>query len=251
MKIISSARLSIYTHLTHAFSTKEGGYSRSKIFGNNLAFHVNDDLEAVKKNHLYFSKAMGYSSGRLVHMNQIHGNSIVIIDKGYDLLQIPQCDAIITDLKNTPLMVMVADCIPILIYDPIKEVIAAVHAGRAGAFGKILPKTIQKIKEHYQSELKDLIIVLGPSIHQCCYEVGAEIKHEATEKGVDFAIQTKNSKYYLGLQDILSNQLQDMGIKKDQIEYSPYCTSCNNDLFYSYRAEKNVCGRFCGLIMLK
>lgn len=251
MKTINSTLLSPFNSILHAFSTKQGGYSQSIFLGNNLAFHVNDDLETVKKNHIYFSKELGYPSGRLVHMKQIHGSSIVIIDSNTDLKQIPQCDAIITNLKDTPLMVMVADCIPILIYDPVKEVIAAVHAGRAGVFSKILPKTIQKFQDNYKSELKDLLIVLGPSIHQCCYEVGTDVKQETTNNGYEYAIETKDSRYYLGLEHIVSRQLEVIGIQENQIEYLPYCTSCNNDMFYSYRAEKSVCGRFCGLIMLK
>ncbi len=251
IKTINSTLLRPYISLLHAFSTKQGGYSKSKYFGNNLAFHVNDDLETVKKNHIYFSKELGYPSDRLVHMNQIHGNSIVIINSNTDLKPIPQCDAIITNLKNTPLMVLVADCIPILIYDPVKEVVSAVHAGRTGIFSKILPNTIQKMKENYKSELRDLLIVLGPSIHQCCYEVGSDVKKETIKNGYEYAIETKDSKYYLGLEHIVSRQLEEIGIKVNQIEYSSYCTSCNNDMFYSYRAEKNVCGRFCGLIMLK
>jgi len=251
MQGITSPLLTPYKNLSHAFSTREGGYSKTPYLGNNLAFHVKDDLETVKKNHLDFSLYLGYPLNRLVHMNQVHGDSIVIVNEASDLRKVPTCDAIITNLKNTPLMVMVADCMPILIYDPIKKVIAVVHAGRAGVLSKILPKTIQKMIDYYHCNNTDLLVVIGPSIHKCCYEIGLELQNEIEKDGYSYALQTKGSSYYLDLEAIIIQQLKTLKIKDEHIDFSPYCTSCNNDIFYSYRAEKNICGRFCGLLMLK
>lgn len=251
MKSIKSPLLSTYNNLLHAFSTKEGGYSQPPYLGNNLAYHVDDDKNTVQKNHTFFSKELGYPEQRLVRMDQIHGDSIAIINKDSDISQIPICDALITNMKETPLMVMVADCIPVLIYDPLKEAIAAVHAGRAGVFSDIVPKTVKKLQTAFNSQPKDLIIVLGPSIHACCYEVGPDIKDESIRLGFAYAIKEKNKRFYLDLHSIVINQLRSLEIRQEQIDISPYCTSCDNALFYSYRAEKNKCGRFCGLIMLK
>ena len=251
MRSIESPLLKRYKDILHAFSTRAGGYSKHPFLGNNLAFHVNDSPHTVNKNHLHFAKELGYPYERLIRMEQVHGDAVVIIDKNFDLKQIPKCDAIITDLKNTPLMVMVADCIPVLIYDPVKKVIATVHAGRAGVFSRIVPKTINKIKEKFKSKPENLLIALGPSIFQCCYEVGIEIKKEAEKYAYDYAISTKKGRYYLDLNTIIYRQLQELGIKEKNIELSQYCTSCNNDIFYSYRGENSDCGRFCGLLMLK
>jgi YfiH family protein len=184
-------------------------------------------------------------------MRQVHGDKVVTINKDTDLNKIPQCDALITNEKEIPLMVMVADCIPILIYDPIKKVIAVVHAGRAGVFLKLLPKTIQTMLSEFKSKTEDLLIVLGPSICGCCYEVGAEIKNEAEKLNYKYAITHKDSSYFLDLISILKEQLKEIDIKENNIEISPYCTSCNNNLFFSYRAENNITGRFSGLLMLR
>lgn len=248
MEILTSKLLSPYKNLLHAYTTRSHGHS---IYGNNLAYHVNDAKEDVEQNHIELATYLHYPLDKLVHMNQIHGDDIIFINQQHNYDLIPTCDALITQEKNTPLMVMVADCIPILIYDPVKEVIAAVHAGRAGIFTKVLPKTIKKMRIQYGCKAKDLLISLGPSIRQCCYEVGSEIETEAQEKQLDYAMSMRENKYFLDLLTIAHNQLKEAGIKTENIETSPYCTACNTEQFFSYRVEKNRCGRFCGLIMLK
>jgi hypothetical protein len=251
MKSLKSPLLSDHKNILHGYSTRTGGFSQGACHGNNLAFHVNDDPQNVNKNHLHFSLHLNYPLDKLVRMEQVHGNTIKIIDKDFDFAAVPICDAVITSLKNVPLMVMVADCIPILIYDPIKEVIASVHAGRAGIFSKILPQTIQKMQEHYGCRPEDIVVSFGPSIHQCCYEVGEEIKEEAEKYGYDFALKIEGKHYYLDLLAIAQKQLEALHLRKKNIEASPYCSACNTDIFYSYRAEKNSCGRFAGIIMLR
>lgn len=251
MKSIKSSLLSGCENILHGYSTREGGFSQGACHGNNLAFHVNDDPKNVRKNHLHLSLNLDYPLERLVFMEQVHGNTIEIIGKDSDLAAVPVCDALITALKNVPLMVMVADCIPILIYDPVKEVIASVHAGRAGIFSKILPHTIRKMQEHYHCRPGDIVISFGPAIHQCCYEVGIEIKEEVHKNGYDFALETKEGRFYLDLLAIARRQLEKLDLRKENIDISPYCSACNTDIFYSYRAENNRCGRFAGIIMLK
>ncbi len=248
MKTINSQLLSEYKEIMHAYSTRVEGVSK---YGNNLAYHVNDIKEDVDKNHTQLASCLHYTLDNLVHMNQVHNDKIHIIDETHNYNKIPTCDALVTNKKKVPLMVMVADCIPVLIYDPVKEVIAAIHAGRAGIFKEIIPKTIKKMKKKYSSNSKDMIVSLGPSIHQCCYEVGKEIKEEAEQLGYGYSIQTDRENYYLDLITIGYQQLLDSGIEKDKIEKSSYCTACHTDIFYSYRAEDKHCGRFAGIIMLK
>jgi YfiH family protein len=107
-------------------------------------------------------------------MYQTHGDNIQTVNKNSPN-EIKNCDALITNEKNLPIMVTVADCIPVLIYDEKKEVIAVVHSGRAGCFKHIVKKTIQKMEQQFSSNLKDIKVHLGPSIKKCCYEVGQEI----------------------------------------------------------------------------
>jgi len=251
MQSIRSSLLSPYANLLHAFSTKAKGFSSRPFSQNNLAYHVMDNPQTVKKNHLHYSQYLDYDINKLVYMNQVHGDDVKIINKDSDLSLIPKCDALITQEKNIPLMVMVADCIPVLIYDPIENVISVVHAGRAGIFNKIIPKTIKTMQEHFNTNPSELIIVLGPSIRQCCYEVGSEVNDEAKNLEYSEALHKQGESYYLDLIAIAKKQLEEIGVNQNNIEISAYCTSCHHELFYSYRAEQNNTGRFSGLIMLK
>jgi len=250
MRSIKSPLLAAHSNLLHAFTTKEGGFSQAPFTGNNLAYHVKDKVYTVDKNHAQLAKYLNYSQNSLIRMNQVHGDSIVEITKENKYLDIPSCDALITNLINIPLMVMVADCLPILLYDPIQRVIAVVHAGRAGVFNAIVPKTIALMQTSYLCNPVNIQVVLGPSIHKCCYEVGKEIKEEAYEKSYQYAITEEKNQYHLDLIAIVKHQLKISNIQKNNIEISELCTACNTDLLYSYRAEKE-CGRFAGIIMLK
>lgn len=247
MKTIRSTLLSPYKNLVHAYTTRIDGHS---TLGNNLAYHVSDTKKDVDRNQNELALHLGYTFEHLVHMNQVHGDRIIIIDTSHPTDHIPVCDALITQQKNRPLMVMVADCIPVLVYDPVQEVIAAIHAGRAGVFSEIIPKSIQKMQQNYGSKPEDIRVNLGPSIHHCCYEVGAEINDEAESSGYGYAIRKDDDRYFLNLLSIVDQQLKVCGIKQEHIEVSDYCTACNTDIFYSYRAENNTCGRFAGIIML-
>ncbi len=251
MQTYQSALLNHFDKLLHGFSTKSGGFSTPPYTGNNLAYHVNDDPDIVRHNHEAYAKFLNYPFEKLVRMDQVHGNKIVTVDKRLDPKKVPQCDALITNQLQTPLMVMVADCLPILMYDPINQAIAAVHAGRAGIFSKIVPLCIEQLQLQYQTSPEDLIVVAGPAIHSCCYEVGEEIVNACRQQEYYYAIESKNNSHYLDLVSILRSQLKNAGIKDKHIDISSICTSCHKDTFYSYRAENNTCGRFSGVIMLK
>lgn len=248
MKIYHSPLLNLHPKITHAFTTRLDGTS---LYGNNLAYHVNDDVHDVDTNHKALASYLHYPMEKLVHMSQVHGDKIVIINKEHTYQNIPICDALITNQRDTPLMVMVADCIPILLYDPVQKVIAAVHAGRAGVFKKILPKTIHKMQVEFHSKPEDILIALGPCIHQECYEVGDEIVKVTKKLSYDYAIKEDKGRFYLDLLSIIYQQLNDLNIIDKNVETSPHCTACNTGVFYSYRAEQNKCGRFAGVIMMK
>ncbi len=115
----------------------------------NLAFHVGDDPLYVTQHHDLLAQKLGYKRDKLVHMRQIHSDIIHIVNDNDDFNHPPECDALITDKIGIPIMIMSADCIPIIIYDPVLHVTAVVHAGRAGAFKNIVGKTIQMMHEHF------------------------------------------------------------------------------------------------------
>lgn len=209
----------------------------------NLAFHVEDNEINVIKNRQNLALKLAYKYEDLVYMNQVHGANIIVVDENSPKL-IDNCDSIITRSKNLPLMVMVADCIPIFMFDEKKGIIAAIHAGRNSTFLEISKKTAEVFIEKFSSNPKDISVVLGASIQKCCYEVSDELsKIVENSFGKEFV---ENN--HIDLQGINKKQLNDLGIKN--IEISDICTKCGNKPYFSYRKDKKT-GRFAGIIILK
>lgn len=233
--------LNKFKNLTHAFTTRQSG---------NLAYHVNDNLLHVDNKHTSLAKELNYEKRTLVHMKQIHSDIVHIVTNEDNFDNPPTCDALITNKLNTPLMVMVADCSPILFYDDEKKVIAVAHAGRQGAFQNIVKNTIDSFINNFNSKVDNLHVAIGASINLCCYEVGSEINDEAIKLGLEYAIEKRDNSYYLNISKILEKQLLDCGVKKENIEISAECTKCKNDQYFSYRADAKT-GRFAGIIYLK
>ena len=208
----------------------------------NIAFHVNDDIKLVQENRLKLNTKYNINIKDLRYMNQVHGCNIQIVNKKSDSC-IHECDALLTNEPDLPLMVMVADCIPILLYDESKGVIAAVHAGRNGTFLDIAKKTVLNMLDVFNCEVKNIKAVFGPSIQKCCYEVSLDMENVVKNKyGHNF---THNR--FIDLQGINKKQLLDMGLLSTNIDISEVCTKCSQEPYYSYRID-NTCGRFAGII---
>ena len=215
------------------FSTTEDG---------NLSYLVDDLKQNVDKNRQTVANIMEYKNEDLVYMNQVHGNNVQIVDINSPKL-IENCDGIITKEKNLPLMVMVADCIPILFFDEIQGVIAAVHAGRNSTFLKIAQITANKMINKLGCNANNIKVIFGPSIHSCCYEVNDELLNIVkTSFGEKFCIG-KN----IDLQGINIKLLEEVGIR--HINVSNICTKCSNEPFFSFRKNPKT-GRFAGIISL-
>ncbi len=241
MKFYQSSLLKQFDNLLCFITTKQDG---------NIAFHVNDDEQMVLQNHKTLANKHSYSYKKLIHMKQIHSNEVRVISKEDDFFSIPSCDALVTDKKNIPLMVMVADCSALLFYDDTQKVIGVVHAGRTGAFSNIVRNTLQTFSTQFGSSVEDIFVTIAPSICQKCYEVGEEIFIQAQQLQLEYAIHKKGEQYYLDIKTILEEQLLHGGVKKEHIEFSPLCNACNTKEYYSYRKEGQT-GRFGGVLMLK
>lgn len=251
MKLLKPSLLSPFTNITAAFTTRHGGISEAPYTSANLAFHVGDTPSDVLKNHDILAQILGYERSRLVHMRQIHSDRIIVVDETYTFDTPPECDALITDTLNLPIMIMSADCTPIILYDPIRHTCAVVHAGRAGALGEILPKTIKSMEERFGTLRENLNIVMGPSIHGCCYEINETIADETELKGYAGALYRKDDKVFLDVNTILLQQLEALNIEPSHIEVIEHCTSCKSDEYFSYRADRQKTGRIAGLIILR
>ena len=208
----------------------------------NLAYHVPDIKENVDKNREAVALLMEYKNEDLVYMNQVHGNNVQIVDKNSPKL-IENCDGLITKEKELPLMVMVADCIPILFFDEIQGVIAAVHAGRNSTFLKIAQITANKMINDLGCNANNIKVIMGPSIHTCCYEVSDELVNIVKTSFGEKFCKGNN----IDLHGINVKLLEEVGIR--HIRISEICTKCSDEPFFSFRKNPQT-GRFAGIIKL-
>ncbi|MEI6044558.1 MAG: peptidoglycan editing factor PgeF, partial [Chloroflexota bacterium] len=169
-------------------------------------------------------------------------------------------DAVVTNLPGLPLMTLHADCTPVLLYDPLKKVIGAVHSGWRGTVGKISLEAVRVMQQHYGSAPEDIVAGIGPSIGPCCYQVGEPVLSAvAAAFGPEVAkpllpLQADSS-YHFDLWQTIFLTLREAGLKPQNIEQSTTCTRCNLTHFFSYRAtpveERDNYGQFVSLICLR
>ncbi|MBI5057734.1 MAG: peptidoglycan editing factor PgeF [Nitrospirae bacterium] len=158
-------------------------------------------------------------------------------------------DAVITDMKGILIGIQVADCVPILLYDKNKKIIGAVHAGWRGTAKQILKGTIAAMTENFHCSAKDISIAIGPSIRQCCYEVGDEVKEDVCKvTGEGNYYLRKNGRYFIDIAAANKIQALSMGIPEQNVWQSNECTFCNPERFHSYRYAKDHAGRQGGFI---
>lgn len=226
----------------HAFTTREGGVSDAPFNTFNLAYHVGDSRDAVMRNHRLLAHEMGYDLKKLCFMNQIHSNKVEIVDE--DSFSVPSCDALVTALPDTPLMVMGADCAGVLLEEKSAGVIAAAHVGRAGAFGDILSNVVTVMQKRFGADTSKIKVAVGPRLRVCCHEVGVREIEEAKRLGYGFALHGNR----LDIDAIIASQLEKNGIEEENVEFLPHCTRCESERFFSYRAAKET-GRNAGVIV--
>lgn len=216
----------------------------------NLAFsNINIDM-ASKSDKEDLCKELNMNFENLTNNKQTHSDIVNIIKKE-NVGKIKEGDALVTNLKKTPLLVFVADCVPVAIVDPKKEAVALCHAGWRGTYSKITQKSIENMEKLYGTNPEDLVCVLGPSIGPCCYEVSKDLIEKfntiITNRDEKFYI-IKESKYYLDLWKVNELILTSCGVKKENIVNLNICTSCNSDKFHSYRKHNQTTKRL-GMIL--
>jgi len=244
------------TGFKNAFSTRQGGVSKLPAASLSLGNFAQDQRDAVLENRRRFVSAIGASDWPLVTVKQVHSADVCRVTGklGFNG-DPPTCDALLSDLDNILLAVQTADCIPILIADRRTRAFAAVHAGWRGTLKRILARTIERMQLEFDSDPRDLLVAIGPAIGSCCFEVGPDVIELFTAE-FDFAaeILTTNGsagKARLDLNQANFRQLIAIGVEPDKIYDSRLCTSCREDLFFSYRRDRGAerpVGRLMGVI---
>ncbi|MDD2384997.1 MAG: peptidoglycan editing factor PgeF [Sulfurospirillaceae bacterium] len=224
--------------MQYCFTNRFGGISQAPYENFNLGLHVNDNPSHVEHNRRLLKAQCNVP--HIMFMNQVHSADVTVIS---GIMPVPTCDAMITNQKGIALAVMVADCIPILLYDSVNEAIGVVHAGRTGSALHVGTRCIQKMHQVYGTEAKDIKLWMGPSIGGCCYEVGKDVT-----VGLEDCLHVRENRYFLDLPSFNKADFLALGVKETNIVHSTICTCCNPD-YFSYRRD-TITGRFVGVIWL-
>lgn len=233
----------------HFTTTKQGwGKSGQTRF-------TGDQEESYQPCREELARAIGVGKEQLVFPRQVHSDQIVVVHRPVGSSEIAETDALITNERGICICVQTADCVPILIYDPRQQVVAAVHAGWRGTVSKILAKTIHRMQLQFDSEPDDLISGIGPSIHHHVYEVGQEVIIQVRENFPAFRALLKPSVHegraFFDLWAANKMLMIESGIKEENIEIMGMCTWSHHSLFYSARRDGAATGRMATGIMLK
>lgn len=194
-----------------------------------------------------------FNLSNLTRNSQIHSSIVNRIDEE-NIGQRIDGDALITNVAKVPLLILTADCVPVVIIDPKNKAIGVAHAGWRGTYEKICKNTIEEMIKNYNSNAEDLICVIGPSIGPCCYEVSKDLVEKFNANLVNYAGKfhtVKEGKYYLDLWKINELTLKDCNVKDENIINLQICTNCNHDKFYSYRKHNKTPKRIGTMIQIK
>jgi YfiH family protein len=216
------------------FTNRIGGISQPPYESNNLALHVDDSSVSVSQNRRFIQALVGPTQ----YMNQTHGDKVALVDSVTS--REPNSDALVTTETGIALGVLVADCIPLLLWDEVERVIAAAHVGRRGLLNEVSLKTLAVMNSLGATRIHAM---LGPSICGKCYEVGSDVYDEVTTAFPRARSVTSGGTLSLDLPDALAFELMRNGVK---VSRSPLCT-VENPHFFSYRRD-GLTGRQAGLI---
>lgn len=247
--------------VSHGFTTRLGGRGKPPFETLNLALHVGEEPETVIANRQIVSSVLGGQMENIVSAQQVHGVNIRIVtsdDAGrgayaYDTA-ILDTDGLITNIPGLLLATFYADCVPIFIFDPLKKVVASVHAGWKGTVGRIGALAVKKMTDTFGSNPKDCMVGVGPSIGPCCYEVDEPViaRFQKEFGWLDQILEiNSNGRARLNLWQANRKIMVEAGIMPNNIELANICTCCNPDKLFSYRGENGTTGRMGAFIMLK
>jgi YfiH family protein len=188
---------------------------------------------------------------RFVCMGQVHSGDVAVASG--DIQRILNVDGLVSITKNITLAVVTADCLPILFYDHVKEAIAVVHAGSKGLLKNIIHNTVETLERNFQTDPKDLTVIIGPSVERDCYEVDEVFAEKFKEQfpwfDNSFTKPSKPGHLFLDLRKTALHCLMKEGILKERITISEDCTKCSVETYYSYR-RGDTNGRFVSVISL-
>lgn len=235
----------------HGFPTRAGGVSTGPYGSLNLGFSVGDEKAAVEENIKRLCDAGRFRRGQLHVVSQVHGDRVVEAPEGADSDELrptfAEADGIVTGAKGSALGIRVADCIPLLIADPVGGRVAAVHSGWKGTAAEIAARAVERLVAQ-GSKLSDLRAAVGPHIKACCYEVSDELAARFEAQFGARSVSHEQARPHLDLAYAVTTSLQKSGVPERHVDVLPQCTHCDQR-FFSHRRDKGVTGRHMAFVV--
>jgi polyphenol oxidase len=240
------SHLARFPEIQHAVFTRNGGESVGPFAGLNTAVGVGDDPEVVARNRAKVKAAVG--GGRLQFSRQVHGVDVAVFSKdgnGLSPGDAPQADAMITDIPGLNLIIQVADCQAVLLYDPVRRAVANIHSGWRSSVANIIGGTAAAMTAKFGSDPADMLAGVGPSLGPCCGEF-VNYREEIPERFWNY----RTGDHHFDFWALSRDQLTAAGLREENIRIGGICTRCRADEFFSYRGEGRT-GRFAAVIGLR
>ena len=242
---------------SHAFTTRWGGVSEGRLDSLNLGENRGDSEENVQENYRRLFEALGLPGETACFTKQVHGNAVKIVTQAdRRALYTPflfEADGIVSKDKGLPLFCFTADCIPVLLCDPLTGVAGAIHCGWRSTVADILAVAVEKMQE-LGAQPESICAAIGPGIDFCCYESGADVAQGVEAllgtdcEGVFFPIG--EGKFMVDLKEANKRRLLQLGLKEGNISVSDECTSCNSDKYWSHRKTNGERGSQAAVIVV-
>jgi YfiH family protein len=235
-----------------AFTTRLGGVSRGRFAAFNLSYAVGDDARAVADNRRRLARAWECGPERLVEAAQVHGNRVAVATPEAAGTVVPGVDGLVTDEPGLWLIVYVADCVPLLVVDPDRPAVGALHAGWRGTAAGAASVLLDVMGRAYGTRPERVRAALGPAIGGCCYEVDAPVAAAMSPSPwwPAAARCAGPERWRLDLREAVRRQLRAAGVPEASIETIGACTMCRPDVFFSYRRDRTT-GRMAGCIRVR
>ena len=248
--------------IKHGFSTRKGGVSEGIFDSMNLSFTRGDKDDAVRENFRRMAIAIGVEEDSLVFAKQTHTTNVRVVtkeDKGKGItkaLDYDDIDGLITNVPGLCLTIFYADCVPLFVVDPVHKAIGLSHSGWRGTVAKMGQVTLDRMKETFGTKAEDVVVAIGPSICQKCYEVSEDViiefQNHFNKKWWDSLYYKKeNGRYQLNLWKANEIIFLESGVKKENIAVTNVCTNCNSELLWSHRATKGERGSLAAFMAIK
>ena len=240
-----------YSNISCFSTTRHGGRGEGLYASFNCTHYCGDEPEHVAENREILCGLLAQRPEKLIVPRQTHTTNVRVVTSLTTEEELQEVDAVVTDQKGYCLCVSTADCVPVLLYDQEKRVIAAVHAGWRGTVGRIVERTLEVMRKQFGTEGQNVVACIGPSISLEAFEVGDEVYTAFAEAGFDMnRIARKYEKWHLDLWEANRLQLLSRGVKEENIEVAGICTYNHCDDFFSARRLGIKSGRILSGIIL-